>query len=286
MIPAPFDYKAPVSVEEVRKLLAQHAGAKLLAGGMSLLPALKHRLLTPPLLIDLAAIPGLDAIEDRRGRIRIGARTTHRDLAAAPALEKHPIFREAALQIGDRQVQNRGTLGGSLVHADPAADWPAVFLALDGEAVVQGETGERKIPARDFFTGLFASAVGAEEIVTALHFVTETRRAGSAYLKLRQPASGFALVGAAVALCVDRKGRAERVAIGLTGINPVPFRAASVERRLTGQPLDAETLAQVCTEIDEAEPMDDPNASADYRAHLASVYTRRALALAAARASA
>ena len=286
MIPAPFDYYAPVSLEDARKALAQRPGAKLLAGGMSLLPALKHRLLAPPLVVDLGAIPGLDAVEERRGYLRIGAKTTHWDVASSPALAEYPIFREAALQIGDRQVQNRGTLGGSLVHADPAADWPAVFLALEGDAIVQGEGGWRAIPARDFFTGLFACALELGDVVTAVQFNRATRRSGSAYLKLRQPASGFALVGAAAAVSVDRQGRAERVAVALTGINPVPFRAESVERRLAGQPLDAETLARACADIEEAEPMEDPNASADYRRHLAAVYTRRALARAAERAAA
>jgi carbon-monoxide dehydrogenase medium subunit len=285
MIPGEFDYFAPSSLKEAIELLRVRDDAKLLAGGMSLIPAMKHRLAQPGALVDLARIPGLAEIGERRGRVVIGARALHCDLARAPELADYPIFADTASSIGDVQVRNRGTLGGSLVHADPAADWPAVFLALEGQAMLAGPRGERQVRGAAFFTGMLASAARADEVLTEVHFSLERKLAGSAYCKLRQPASGFALVGVAAEVVLDRRSRCERAAIAITGINPVPFRAASVEARLPGQPLDAGTLARLCDPIDELDPTEDLHASAEYRAHLARVFTRRALLRAAERAA-
>ncbi len=284
MIPGEFEYFAPASLKEAIELLRSQPDAKLLAGGMSLIPALKHRLAQPAALVDLARVPGLDQIGERRGRVVIGARVPHRELTAAAELADYPIFADAAESIGDVQVRNRGTLGGSLVHADPAADWPAVFLALDGEATLAGPRGERQVRAADFFTGMLQSAVRADEVLTELHFSLERKRAGSAYCKLRQPASGFALVGVAAQIVLDRRSRCESAAIAITGVNPVPFRASSLEARLAGQPLDADALSLVCAGIDELDPTEDLHASAEYRGHLAAVFARRALLRAAERA--
>ncbi len=283
MISEPFDYTTPTTLDEARAKLAEVDGAKILAGGMSLIPAMKHRLARPPLLIDLRRVPGLGDIESRRGRVRIGARVTHASLSKDPLLEPHPIFREVAHVIGDRQVQARGTLGGSLVHADPAADWPAAFLALDGEATVASAGGERQIAADDFFLGMMTSALESDEILTSLSFTLETKRAGAAYLKVRHAASGFAVVGVAVQVTTDRKGRCDRVSIGITGVNPVPFRARSLEAQLAGQTLSSEVLREACGRIDEADPMEDPGASARYRARLLEVYAARTLERAYAR---
>jgi carbon-monoxide dehydrogenase medium subunit len=286
VIPAEFDYKRPTTLKEATALLAESPDAKVLAGGMSLIPAVKHRLLQPELLVDIGAIPELDRIQEKRGRITIGARVTHAALTNAPEAVDAPILGEAATLIGDPQVRNRGTFGGSLVHADPAADWPAVFLALDGEAVVVGPRGERAIRAGDFFAGMLTSALEPDEVLTEVRLQVARKRAGTAYAKLRQAASGFAVVGVAVQLETDRRGRCERVAIGITGVNPVPLRAASVEARLSGVALDDAVIDTALASIDELDPMADIHASADYRRALARVYTARALRTAYGRARA
>lgn len=285
MIPAEFDYVAPRSLDEAQRHLAGTPGAKVLAGGMSLIPAMKHRLAQPPLVVDLGRIPELEGVEERRGRVRIGARATHAAVGRAPELAGLPVFAEAARVIGDRQVQNRGTVGGSLVHADPAADWPAVFLALDGEARVVGPQGRRKVPAEAFFRGMLTSAVEAHEILTELRLEVGRKRCGAAYQKVRQPASGFAVVGVAAQVRLDRKGRCEAAALGVTGVNPVPFRARSVEARLAGRELDEGAIREACAQVEEAEPLDDPYASAEYRGHLLSVHAARALGRAWRRAA-
>jgi aerobic carbon-monoxide dehydrogenase medium subunit len=285
MIPAELDYAAPRALDEAVRLLAGTPGAKVLAGGMSLIPALKHRLLEPPLLVDLARIPELDGVSASGGRVRIGARATHAALLAHPALAAAPVFADAAAVIGDVQVRNRGTFGGSLVHADPAADWPAVFLALGGEARMVGPKGRRSVAADDFFVGMLQSALAEDEILVELELRVEAKRAGAAYAKLRQPASGFAIVGAAAQVVADRKGRIDEVRIGVTGVNATPFRALSVEKRLAGQSPDAAALRALCARIDEADPSGDLHASAEYRGHLAGVFVARAVAKALARAT-
>ena len=183
----------------------------------------------------------------------IGARTTHARLATAAELAEFPVFAETAAVIGDVQVRNRGTLGGSLVHADPAADWPAVFLALDGEATAVGPRGERTIRAPDFFTGILQSALAADEVLAEVRLVTERVRSAAAYAKMRQLASGFAVVGVAAQLTLDRRGRCERASIGVTGINPVPFRATSLEQRLAGESLEDGVSRALCARIEEAD---------------------------------
>ncbi|MEE9217789.1 MAG: xanthine dehydrogenase family protein subunit M [Acidobacteriota bacterium] len=284
MIPGQFEYHAPASLREATELLARLPDAKIVAGGMSLIPAMKHRLACPAALVDIARIPDLDVLREKRGRLVIGALVTHATLASRAELADLALVREAASAIGDVQVRNRGTIGGSLVHADPAGDWPAVFLALDGEAAVVGPKGERTIAAGDFFTGMLASALGGDEVLTEVRLPVERRRSGSAYCKLRQTASGFAVVGVAVQLVLDRGGRCEKAGIAITGVNSMPFRAASLEARLMGRSLDSAELAGLCAQIDELDPTEDIHASARYRRHLASVYARRAIARAAERA--
>jgi aerobic carbon-monoxide dehydrogenase medium subunit len=286
MIPAEFSYVAPTSLQEATRLLNENAGSKVLAGGMSLIPAMKHRLAMPPLLVDIARIRGLGDVDEHRGRVRIGTRATHDEVGSSVQLRGFPIFAETAEQIGDLQVRNRGTFGGSLTHADPAADWPAVFLALGGEATVVGPKGTRQIRAGDFFVGMLRSAVGPAEVLSEVSMSVVRERAGAAYCKLRQPASGFAIVGVAASVVLDARDRIQTVALAATGVNAVPFRIASVEARLTGLSPDADELRALCANADEADPLEDMHASAEYRRHLLGVYAVRALERALARARA
>lgn len=286
MIPAEFDYAAPASLPEALRLLAGTPGAKVLAGGMSLVPAMKHRLAQPPLVVDIGRIPGLAGVEAKGDALRIGGRVTHGALLAHPAARALPLLAEAAAVIGDVQVRARGTFGGSLVHADPAGDWPAVFLALGGAARLAGPRGERTVQAADFFVSMLTSAAAPEEVLTEVTLPLAAGRRGSAYRKLRQAASGFALVGVAAVVDLDRAGRIERAALGVTGVNAVPFRAAGAEARLVGAAPSAEALRAACATIEEADPMEDLHATADYRRHVLSVLAVRALGAACARAAA
>jgi carbon-monoxide dehydrogenase medium subunit len=286
MIPAEFDYVAPATLEDAVRRLAATPGAKVLAGGMSLIPAMKHRLAQPPLLVDIGRIPDLDGAEERRGALRVGARATHAALLEHELARAHPILADAASVIGDVQVRNRGTLGGSLVHADPAADGPAVFLALEGEATLLGPKGERRVRAGDFFVSMLTSAAAPDEVLTSVTLPVEGGRRGAAYRKLRQLASGFAIVGVAAVVDLDRRGRIERAALGVTGVNAVPFRARSAESRLVGVEPASEALREACAKVEEADPLDDIHASADYRRHLLSVFAVRALRAACERAAA
>jgi carbon-monoxide dehydrogenase medium subunit len=286
MIPSEFSYIAPTSLQEATRILNENAGAKVLAGGMSLIPAMKHRLATPSLLVDIARIRGLGDVDEHRGRVRIGTRATHDEVGSSVQLRAYPIFAETAAQIGDLQVRNRGTFGGSLVHADPAADWPALFLALDGEATAVGPKGTRTIRASDFFAGMLRSALGPAEILSEVSLTVARERAGAAYCKVRQPASGFAIVGVAASVVLDARGRIQSAALGATGVNPIPFRIASVEARLAGLAPSPAELRQLCANADEVDPLEDMHASGEYRRHLLGVYAARALERALARARA
>ncbi len=284
MIPAEFDYAAPRSLDEAVRLLSGTEGAKVLGGGMSLIPALKHRLSAAPLLVDLGRIAGLDQIALSGGRIRIGGRATHAAVMTHPALASMHAFAEAGELLADPQVRNRGTLGGSLVHADPAADWPAVFLALGGEATLVSAKGTRNVAADDFFESLMTSAVQEGEILSEVSFPAPTPRTGTAYSKLRQLASGFAIVGVAVWVRAERTGVIDDVRVGVTGVNSVPFRARSLEDRLRGKAVSGPALRAFCAEIAEADPMSDLHASAEYRRHLLGVFAARTIERAIARA--
>ena len=272
MIPAAFDYEAPQTLEAALKLLAANDDAKPLVGGHSLLPAMKLRLASPAVLVDLGRIPGLSYIREAGGKLAIGAMTTHTEVAESELLARSsPLLAQTAAHIGDVQVRNRGTLGGSLAHADPAADYPAAILALDAELVARSAAGERVIAARDFFTGLFSTALAPGEILTEVR-VPKTNGAGTAYVKFHHPASGFAVVG--VAAVVRKKGAGiESAAVGITGVGPNAYRATAVEQALRKSP-PAEAAAHAA---DGVEPLSDSFASAEYRRHLAAVYVRRAL---------
>ena len=277
MIPASFDYESPKTLNEALSLLASREDAKLLAGGHSLLPAMKLRLASPALLIDLGRIGGLDHIRDSGDTISIGALTTHATVAASDLLlASSPLLAQAASNIGDIQVRNRGTIGGSLAQAHPSADYPAAVLALDAQIVAASHSGERVIPARSFFTGMFTTALRPDEIITEIR-VPKTAGAGTVYKKFAHPASGYAVVGvAAVVLVRGTAGKIDDVAVGITGVGEIAYRATAVEDALRGKPATA--IAQAAKHAaDKIEALGDNYASAEYRRHLAQVYTRRAL---------
>src|SRR6266478_5782606 len=276
MIPAAFDYYQPKTLEEAIGLLASNDEAKVLAGGHSLLPAMKLRLAQPKALVDLSRIAELNYIREENGQIAIGAMTTHFEIESSALLrEKCPLLPEVAEHIGDVQVRNKGTFGGSLVHADPAADWPAAILALDAQLEIAGPNGRRTVKATEFFVDMMQSAVQPNEILCEIRVPITAKSV--AYVKFAQKASGFAIAGAAVV--VDKAHRT--VAIGITGIAPKPYRATAVENALKGKDLTPEAIRGAATRvIDEAEPLNDIHASAEFRAHLAQVTCRRALELA------
>lgn len=283
MIPASFDYESPKTLNEALSLLASREDAKLLAGGHSLLPAMKLRLAAPALLIDLGRVGGLDYIRDAGDSISIGALTTHATVAASQLLQaSSPLLAQAASHIGDIQVRNRGTLGGSLAQAHPSADYPAAVLALGAQIVARSNGGERIIAAGDFFTGMFTTALRPEEIITEIR-VPKTTGAATVYKKFAHPASGYAVVGVAVVLR-GNSARIEEAAIGITGVGEIAYRATAAEAALRGKP--ASSIADAAQHAaDNVEALGDNYASAEYRRHLAQVFTRRALqeALAAKR---
>jgi len=287
MIPNSFDYVAAKSLDEAISLLGKHKDdAKLLAGGHSLIPAMKLRLAQPQVLIDISRIKELAYIREDGGQIRIGAMTTHYQIESSDLLRRAcPLLPEAATHLGDMQVRNKGTIGGSLAHADPAADWPAVILALDADLVVAGSKGERTIKADKFFVGLLATALEPNEILREIRFQTPMAHTGQCYKKFRHPASGFAVVGVAVSLSLDSAGKCQSAGVGVTGVSPKPYRANAVENALKGAALDGKSLSAAAAHAaDGVSANSDLFASGEYRKHLAEVYTRRALETAAGRA--
>jgi len=287
MIPANFDYIAAKSLDEALSLLAKHKDdAKLLAGGHSLLPAMKLRLAQPKVLIDLGKIKDLAYIKDEGGQIRIGAMTTHFQIETSDVLRRAcPLFPETAVNLGDMQVRNKGTIGGSVAHADPAADWPAAVIAVSAEIVAVGPNGERVIKADNFFVDMLTTALQPGEIIKEIRFAAPKGRVGQSYMKVRHPASGFAVVGVAVTVAVDGSGKCQSAGVGVTGVAPKPYRAPAVESELKGKALDGTTLPAAAALVTyDVNANSDLFATADYRKHLAQVYTRRALETAASRA--
>lgn len=288
MIPAPFEYHAPKTLEEALRLMERHGDeAKLLAGGHSLLPLMKLRLAMPRYIVDLGRLKGLSYVREENGRVAIGALTTHSEIEHSGLLRSVcPLLAETAAEIGDVQVRNRGTLGGSLAHADPAADYPAALLALDAEIVVASTADARTIAARDFFVDMMTTQLRPGEILTQVRVPPRGPRTGSAYAKLHQPASGFAIVGVAARLILGKGSKIEHAAVGVTGLGPKPFRAAAVERALTGKSASSKLIADAARHAaDGIEPLSDLHASRDYRREMAMVFARRALERALARAA-
>lgn len=287
MIPSAFDYVRPSSVAEAIHLLVTHGDeAKLLAGGHSLVPMLKLRLASPSVLIDIGRLDELRGIHEASGTIVLGANTTHYEAEASSLLRQRcPLMSETAAAIGDVQVRNRGTIGGSIAHADPAADWPAAVLALEAQLTLASSQGTRTVAANDFFVDLFMTALEEHEILTEVRVPLPPARTGGAYLKVAQPASGFALAGVAAQVTLGPDNTIQQIGIGITGVASSAFRASATEQALRGQTATDEALAQAAAHATEdVEALEDIHASSEYRLHLARVYTKRALQLAVQRA--
>jgi carbon-monoxide dehydrogenase medium subunit len=277
VIPTAFDYSRATSVDDaLAKLRAAGGAGKFIAGGHSLVPLMKLRLSEPTLLIDIARIPGLSGIREKDGAIEIGAATVHHDVATSTLLrDKSPFVAEAASDIGDQQVRNKGTLGGSLAHSDPAADYPAVMLALDADILIQGAGGSRTVKANAFFQDFFTVDLAPGEIIVGVRFAPVKT---AAYAKLHQRASHFAIVGVAAALEV-KGGTIQSARIGLTGASTHAMRLSSVEAALAGKPLSKATIEAAAKNAgaDLESVNSDIHASEDYRRAMIPVFTRRAL---------
>jgi aerobic carbon-monoxide dehydrogenase medium subunit len=271
--PAEFEYKRPTSLDEAIGLLAEDGDTRPLAGGHSLLPMMKLRLAEPAALVDIGRIPGLDGIEVAGEELRIGALATHASVAASELVrERCRVLAATAEGIGDRQVRNRGTIGGSLAHADPGADYPTVVTALGATVVVRGPGGEREVLADDFFTGVFTTALEQGELVTA---VRVRGVESAAYVKHRHPASGYAVAGVAVVL----RPEAARIVVG--GVTGTPVRATEAEQAMEIgiAPVDEAAIAAVAEKVPSAlsGALSDTYASGEYRVHLAQVLAKRAI---------
>jgi aerobic carbon-monoxide dehydrogenase medium subunit len=279
MIPSAFEYFTPASLKEALGLLSTYKDdVKIIAGGQSLVPLMKLRLAKPSRLVDITRLPELDYIRSAGNSVDIGALATHSQIEGSELVKRDcPLLSQAAATIGDVQVRNQGTIGGSLAHADPTADLPAAILALEGELKAAGPGGERWIKAEDFFVGFFTSCLRPDEILTEIR-IPLWRGCKSAYLKAAQRSSGFAVVGVAVRLDVGENGICREIAIGLTGVGDKACRARGAETILRGKKLEEPLLEQAASKVtDGIDPLEDINGSKEYRSHLARVYTVRAI---------
>jgi carbon-monoxide dehydrogenase medium subunit len=276
MIAQSFEYSAPKTLSEALALLG--SGGKPLAGGMSLIPMMKLRLAAPEHLVDLARIKDLNYIREEKGELHIGATTTHYAVQSSALLAvKCPLLSATAGAIGDVQVRNVGTIGGSVAHADPAADYPAALQALEAKIVIAGAGGERSVSAADFFVDSFTTALEPGEIVREIVVPAEAAETGSSYRKMPQPASGFAIVG--VAVRVRRSsGKITLARIGVTGVANIAYRASAAEKALEGTAGSVEDVAKAAALVAQGvDANSDLHASADYRTHMAAVYAARAI---------
>jgi len=280
MIPAGFDYRRAETLEEAIQLLQEHGEeAKIISGGHSLLPILKARLAQPGMLVDISRIPALSGILEEEQILIIGALTTHHEIESSPEVRKLcPLLAETAAQIGDVQVRNRGTIGGSISHADPAADYPAPLIALDAEFLVTGPDGARSNRAENFFEGTFETALSPNEILTSVHIPILGRRTGASYCKAAQQASGFAVCGVAALVELGDDGLVSKASVGITGVAGAAYRATPVEEAIAGKAPSAENIeAAAAYAADDIVPFEDLYATPEFRRHLAEVWTRRAL---------
>ena len=276
MIPQTFEYTAPKTLDEAVALAA--GGAKPLAGGMSLIPMMKLRLAAPEHLVDLGRIKDLNYIREEGGTLHIGATTTHHTVeSSALLIAKCPLLAESAAAIGDGQVRNMGTIGGSVAHADPSADYPAALQALEGKIVIRGAKGERTVNAADFFVDSFTTTLEPGEIIREIVVPVEEPGTGVSYQKNVQPASGFAIVG--VAARVGRSGgKISMARLGVTGLSNIAYRATAAEKALEGTAGSPEDVAKAAALVAQgADANSDLYASADYRKHLTAVYAARAI---------
>ncbi|MPZ78572.1 MAG: xanthine dehydrogenase family protein subunit M [Deltaproteobacteria bacterium] len=279
MIPGSFEYFAPRSVSDAIKLLAAHRDdVKILSGGQSLLPLMKMRLSKPGYIVDIGKISGLDSIVEEGNSLILGALVTQAQMEYSDLLQKRcPLLPQTATTIADVQIRNRGTIGGSVAHADPAGDIPAAIMALDAEIKVAGSSGERWIKADEFFLGLLMSVLEPDEIVTAVK-VPATDGEKTAYLKAAPRSSGFAVVGVAARLALDASGTCIRAALGITGITDKAYRPRRAEETLTGKKLDTKTIEEAAAESTRnIDVIEDINGSSEYRTHLTQVYVARAI---------
>jgi aerobic carbon-monoxide dehydrogenase medium subunit len=286
MISYPFRYERPSALPEALDLIRE-PGAKVLAGGMSLVPMMKLRLAAPEMLVDLGSVPGQKTVEAVNGHLRIGPMVTHYELESGQAVRSScRLLALCASRIGDVQVRNVGTIGGSIAHADPAADYPAALLALDAEFVLTSASGQRTVRAEDFFVDTFTTALEPDELITEIRVPRDAANTGGTYEKKAQSASGFALVGIAARVKLDG-GKISQARIGVTGLSGSAYRARASESLLEGTSgSPAEIQAAAATVADGVDASSDIHASADYRAHLARVYAARAITTALARAGA
>jgi aerobic carbon-monoxide dehydrogenase medium subunit len=285
MKPAPFDYHAPRTLTQATGLLATLENAKVLAGGQSLVPMMNFRYVIADHLVDLAQVEGLAGITVADGVLRIGAMTRQRDLEFSPEIARHcPLMREALAHIGHRQTRNRGTIGGSLVHADPAAELPAVCAAYDATVDIASARGTRAVPFGQFSVGFMATAVEPDEIVTAIRLPVWPLGHGHGFQEFARRRGDFAIAGAAVLVEVGADGLVKRAAVALCGIATAPVRLREAEAQLVGKKLDGAAIKAAAAAARALEPISDIHAGADYRRHLAEVLTRRALTDAAQRA--
>lgn len=280
MFPASFGYVAARSVEEAIDLLTKHGeDAKLLAGGHSLIPAMKLRLATPRTLIDIGGVPGLSGVRVDGETVAIGALTVHADVAASETVRRHlPGLAEAAAVIGDLQVRNRGTIGGSVAHADPGADLPIILTALNASLVLASPSGRRVISVDHFFIDFYTTALAANEVLTEIRIPLPPSGAGTAYAKLGHPASRYAVVSAGVLVIREALGRCRTARLAIGGLGGAPLRAKAAEAVLEGQSLTPEVIAAASGKATEgADPDDDIYASAEYKCQMATVYMRKAI---------
>ncbi len=287
-IPAAFDYHTATTVDEAIALLQQYGDeAKVLAGGHSLLPTMKMRLAQPGHLVDIGRISGLSYIREDSGAIAVGAMTRYSTIMRSDVVGKYfALLPEGTALIGDQQIRNRGTIGGSVAHSDPAADMPGMVLALKADIVVQGPGGKRTIRADDFFLDLFATALKPGEIVTEIRFAIPPARTGSAYTKLANKASHYAVVGCAAVVSLGGDGTCSSASVVITGASVKPTRASAVEAALVGKKLDEATVAAAASHAaDGLELVEDIHGSKAYRAQMATVMAKRAILKAAERAS-
>jgi carbon-monoxide dehydrogenase medium subunit len=287
MYPPRFSLIVPSTVEEALDALSRYGEeAKVLAGGHSLIPLMKLRLASPKYLIYIGKIQGLSYIREEAGKIRIGCMTTHAMIESSDLLrKKNLLLSETASKIGDLQVRNMGTIGGSLAHADPAADYPAAITALEGEIVARSVKGERVIKAQEFFKGPFSTALRSDELLIEVRVPSMEGYFGTAYEKLVFRATDFAIVGVAAVLELDRGGAIQRARVALTGVGSTPVRAKSVEEELIGKQASKDLIVKVSTRASEGlNPPSDIRASSEYRKAMAAVMTKRALLRALERA--
>ncbi len=279
MIPRPFELHSPSTVSEAISLLKSLDDSKVLAGGQSLVPLMKLRLVSPANLVDLRKIPGLSYIKEEKGHLRIGSMTTHNQVAASSAINKKcRALSEAAGQIGDHQVRNRGTIGGTLCHADPAGDVPAAAVALDAELRVAGPRRGRVVKAKDFFEDMLTTSLRRDEILTEVRVPLLPPRSGGAYLKLGRGASDLAAVGVAAVITLDGAGACKDARLGLSGVGSTPIRATRAEEVLKGQALTDHVLAEAGEKASEmSRPSSDIRGSAEYKREMVKVYVGRAV---------